>query len=521
MKKLLRQLSLYPNKIDITAISISFLIINFAFLFHSLNFMWGNHDVAFIKNELLLSSGLFEGRFTQFIPYRLLTMGQILPLLNNLIGFAFLTIGLWILAKYWQIPQSKLNYILFITFFATAPYTLSWMYFTFITISCLLWVLLAVLGLYLSEKAHTAPHRTVLSLIAVLCFYTALGGYPPVINTFFVCLSGRLTIVYLFEKKTLKELWNTYKFTLLNILYAAILFKLTLRFVPADNVYNLKTTPLNALPAKFIVTLAIAFRQFFVTVPFMEQGYKMLLATMSFCAVIGAFLTASNWQKRFLTAILLTGTIWTTALTTFLVIPPTEYVSRIDFYGFAFLYAFFLALLLKYRADISHSLALIFMLLLIPANIINDYRAQKVWKQGFEAEFQILNRITERIENHPEFNPNHKYRFYQAGDIALRPNYYQGHHEKDDVFLLSLPYLAIWQGTNLMEFYSPYAYIDHSMPLLPSDITPEIYRYFMEQAQPFPHKNAVFINKDIIIIVYNQAGLDDFRQKIRMLYPQS
>ncbi len=85
MKKLLQQLALSPDKTDFSALLISFLIINFAFLFHSLNFMWGNHDVAFIKNELLLSSGLFEGRFTQFIPYRLLAMGQILPILFSIV----------------------------------------------------------------------------------------------------------------------------------------------------------------------------------------------------------------------------------------------------------------------------------------------------------------------------------------------------------------------------------------------------------------------------------------------------
>ncbi len=521
MKKLLQQLTLSPDKTDFSALLISFLIINFAFLFHSLNFMWGNHDVAFIKNELLLSSGLFEGRFTQFIPYRLLAMGQILPILNNIIGLTFLTLGLWLLAKYWQIPKSKLNYTLFITFFATQPYTLSWMYFAFITISCLLWVLLAVLGLYLSEQAYTSRHHKTLCIIAIVCFYIPLGGYPPVINTFFVGLSARLTIACLFENKSLKNLWRTYKLTLFNILIAAILFKLTLRFIPVDNVYNLETTPLKELPAKFFTTLAIAFRQFFVTLPFMEQGYKTLLAIMSLCAVTGAFITTPNWQKRICTTLLLTGTIWATALTTFLVIPHTEYVSRIDFYGFAFLYAFFLALLLKYKTNLSHSLALVFMLLLIPANIINDYRAQKVWKQGAEAEFQILNRVAERIENHPDFNPNHKYRFYQAGDISLRPKYYQGRYDKEDVFLLSLPYLAIWQGANLLEFYSPYTYIDRTSPLLPSDITPEVYRYFIQQARPFPHSEAVFVNQDIIIVIYNQAGLDDFREKIRILYPQT
>ncbi|MCM1322764.1 MAG: glucosyltransferase domain-containing protein [Acetobacter sp.] len=520
MKKLLQKLSLYPSQTDLSALYISFLIINFAFLYHSLTFMWGNHDVAFVKTELLLSSGLFEGRFTQFIPYRLLTNGQILPILNNLIGFTFLTIALWILAKYWQIPTNRLNYILFITFFATEPYTLSWMYFSFITISCLLWTLLAILGLYLSELTSKLSHKKALSFIAILCFYTTLGGYPPIINTFFVCLSGRIVISYLFENKTLYNIFQTYRYTILNILVAALLFKLTLKILPTDNVYNLETTPLNELPAKFISTIQIAFRQFFITTPFMELGYKTLLALMSFCAIIGALFTAQNWKHRTLTIVFIFGTIWSTALTTFLVIPHTEYVSRIDFYGFAFLYAFFLALLLKYKANISHSLALIFMFFLIPLNIINDYRAQKVWKQGFDAEFAILDRITERIENHPAFNPNHQYRFYQVGDISLRPNYYQGKYDINDVFLLTLPYLAMWQGANLIEFYSPHNYINHKTTIFPSDITPEIYHYFITEAKPFPHPSSIFVNDDIIIIIYNQAGLDEFREKIRTLYPK-
>ena len=96
MIKTLKNLSLLPDKIDLKSWLISFLIINFCFLYHSLNFMWGNHDVKFIKEELLLTSGLFEGRFTQFIPYTLLTNGQILPVLNNLIGFFFLTLALWL-----------------------------------------------------------------------------------------------------------------------------------------------------------------------------------------------------------------------------------------------------------------------------------------------------------------------------------------------------------------------------------------------------------------------------------------
>lgn len=521
MKSILTRLSLLPGKTDLKSWALSFILINFAFLYHTLNFMWGNHDVKFIKQELLLSSGLFEGRFTQFIPYRLLTLGQILPILNNLLGFAFLTLALWLLAKYWNIKKSLLSYTLFITFFATEPYTLSWLYFTLITISCLLWAFFAVLGLYLSALISQSKKKLPLSIAAILCFFIPLGGYPPVINTFFVCLSAKLVFSYLFENKDIKTLLTIHKYTLLNIIIAAILFKISLLIINPDNVYNLETITAKDIPARLASTIKIAFSQFFITVPFMERGYKITLALMSFCAVIGALLSTDTLRKRLFLSLLIFATIWATSLTTFISIPATEFVSRIDFYGYAFLYLFFLAILLNLSAPIGQSLAIAFMLLLIPLNIINDYRALKVWQQGFDAEFQILDRITERIENHLDFNPNRRYRFYQAGDIAARPSYYNKTYDKDDVFLLSLPYLAMWQGQNLMEFYSPFSYIDHSTPLLPTDITPEVYDFFIHKARPWPHENAVYLNNDIIIIILNEAGLWEFQQKLRQLYPKS
>ncbi len=517
MKKILQYFNLYPDSTDKKAWLIGFLLLNFAFLYHTLNFMWGNHDVKFIKEELLLSSGLFEGRFTQFIPYRLLTTGQILPILNNLIGFSFLTTALWLLAKYWNIKKTLTSYTLFIAFFTTQPYTLSWLYFSFITISCMLWTLLAILGLYLSSFAVTAKNKIAICFSSIICFYLTLGGYPPIINTFFVCLSGKLVFSILLDGNSIKDLWQTHKFTLFNILIASLLFKLTLKIIAPENVYNLNTEPLLALPSKFISSIKIAFSQFFITVPFMERGYKTAITILSVLATASTLLYAHNFKQKLLICLLLCGTIWATALTTFLAVSHTEYVSRIDFFGVAFLYVFFLGILLTLPVKLSHNLALICAPILIFMNILNDYRALHTWQQGFDAEFQILDNITERIENHPNFSSNRTYRFYQAGDISLRPNYHQKSYDKDDVFLLSLPYLAIWQGANLHEFYTLHEFIDRHLPLLPEDITPEVYDFFMYEARPWPHPNAVFINNDIIIVVYNQNGLTDFRNKLYRL----
>ena len=41
--------------------------------------------------------------------------------------------------------------------------------------------------------------------------------------------------------------------------------------------------------------------------------------------------------------------------------------------------------------------------------------------------------------------------------------------------------------------------------------------FFMNQARPWPHPNSVYVNSDIIIVVYNQAGLEDFRRRLQML----
>ena len=511
----LKKYNLNFDKTDIKSIIYSLIIINFAFLYHSLNLIWGNHDVTFIKDELLLSSGLFEGRFTQFIPYRLLTNGQILPILNNLIGFSFLTLGLWVLARYWNLKKNKLYYTLFISFFATLPYTLSWLYFTFITISCMLWVLLAILGLHLSSFIYKQKSKSLFIIISTLCFYLPFGGYPPIINTIFVCLSAKILISYALEKKSLKEIFSQHIYTILCIIIAYICFKATFLFIKSDSVYNLQTLNLKEIPQKLISIIFISFNQFIISLPYMEKPYKITLLVMSLTSIIGLFTQSLPKQNKFITFIILFITILCTSTTTFLATAPTQYVARIDFYGLGFLYLFFIYLALSLTPKLYHSLGIIFLFILIPFNILNDYRALTVWKQGFDAEYQILDRVVERIENHKNFNPRKQYRYYQVGDIALRPAFYDSTFDFNDVFLYSHPYLAMWQGKNLIEFYSPFNYVDNKNEIYISDITPQLYTFMKDVAKPWPHQNSIYVDDKIIVVIYRQNELNEFVKQIQ------
>ena len=70
---------LIKNWLNLFAIT---LIFYSHFIFY---FIWGNHDWGWIQETTPLLSGLFEGRFSQFILQTTLTEGKILPIITLLL----------------------------------------------------------------------------------------------------------------------------------------------------------------------------------------------------------------------------------------------------------------------------------------------------------------------------------------------------------------------------------------------------------------------------------------------------
>ena len=114
-----------------TAFFTAFIVLNLIFLYHGAQFLFGDHDWRYLKEGITLGAGLFEARFTQFIPINILSRGEIYPIINNLLGFAGFSLGTALLARYWNLPHHKKQYALFALFCAITPYILSFMYFAF------------------------------------------------------------------------------------------------------------------------------------------------------------------------------------------------------------------------------------------------------------------------------------------------------------------------------------------------------------------------------------------------------
>lgn len=390
-----------------------FLALNLIFLFHGAHFMFGDHDWKYLKHGISLGAGLFEGRFSQFVPVTLLSRGEILPVINNALGFAGFALGVAMLARYWRLPHTKTACVLFALFAALTPYVLSFMYFAFLVIPVLGWNMFVIGSLLISEKEERFSLRRTVS--AAVLTTLALGGYPPVINLIAVAFSVRLLFAALFEipspaaatpgtplplslPAVLKTLCRRFRWTAFNLVLGAAccklcLWALTLTGAVNASYYNLQTTPLAEWGAKFLLVSRDALLQFSATLPFIPAAYKAAAgivvlagiaaallrifapfrtnAPAALSAASGATVSASvadtaaansdtpdmpysfSAGAKIFVIMLLAAVFYAPLVTLFIStsLAETEFSPRIDFFGLMYLYAAMFALTLKNAAS--------------------------------------------------------------------------------------------------------------------------------------------------------------------------
>ena len=390
-----------------------FLALNLIFLFHGAHFMFGDHDWKYLKHGISLGAGLFEGRFSQFVPVTLLSRGEILPVINNALGFAGFALGVAMLTRYWRLPHTKTACVLFALFAALTPYVLSFMYFAFLVIPVLGWNMFVIGSLLISEKEERFSLRRTVS--AAVLTTLALGGYPPVINLIAVAFSVRLLFAALFEipspaaatpgsplplslPAVLKTLCRRFRWTAFNLVLGAACYKLCLWALTRTGAvnasyYNLQTTPLAEWGAKFLLVSRDTLLQFSATLPFIPAAYKAAAgivvlagiaaallrifapfrtnAPAALSAASGATVSASvadtaaansdtpdmpysfSAGAKIFVIMLLAAVFYAPLVTLFIStsLAETEFSPRIDFFGLMYLYAAMFALTLKNAAS--------------------------------------------------------------------------------------------------------------------------------------------------------------------------
>lgn len=516
---------------DINNVIKLYLISLIAYLPFLFTFMWGNHDWEWIKTGTPLDSGLFEGRFSQFILQNLLFEGQILPLLTIAAGLAFFCIGTILLLRLWELPQDTKLYILVGALTITTPYTLSWFYFAFITLSCLSWGCVVILAYYLLEK------KTILRfLVAISLLTLALGGYPPVINLIGVLLFTLILKDLCLKKLTATSLIHKYAFHIATVILSGIIFiavQHILKFYHLQyETYNTDELNISQIPAKIAFCIKVMFQQFFITTSFIDKFYKYC----GFCLFLLSTITLwNNLPKKFSAIILfivcLFGLLFSSVLTVFLT-PNTAHVlfePRIDFFGLMYIYTFAMSTLLYSSNNFIRNFCYLIGLFLIFININTHAFAAKVWSLGFQSEMKLADRIIKDIEQNQHFNPTEKYAFIQSGTTDFRSRFYTPNsNNKKDGYTLTAPYIPWHLPSKAYQFYYPQEFVSADFDVYWSyvdknqiSLTPSLIKYLNKRAEPWPARQSIYLSPELILITLSYDGKIRGQNWLNKQKPQS
>lgn len=491
-----------------------------------LSFIWGNHDWGWVKEGTPLFSGVFEGRFSQFILPVILFSGNILPVFSLACALAYLSVTALLLLKLWQLPQKYLLYILLGLNITLAPYTISWFYFNFIVLSCLSWTCIITLGFYLLSS--TKLNKTLSAVLATTLFTLALGGYPPCINMIGVIFFTLFLRDLYTNNPNIKSLIKKYMLYALTIIIAAALFliiqyALKIHHLQYDT-YNTAGITLINLPAKILLCLQISLEQFTHKTSFIDSFYKYAMLILCVSALIKLFLDLKkNYNLLGLGLLSILGLLLSSIITT-IVAENTHYVlyePRIEFFSLPYIYTFAAAILLTSKKPFMRNLTLLILTLVLFHNINTITYAAKIWNLGFKAETNLSERIVSRIENHPNFiNQNNLYAFVQSDAISIRQKYYQPNtNEIIDSYTVTAPYIPWHLPTKTYTFYYPNNFINRDFDVYwkfisanEIPVNPSVINYINDKSIIWPHEKALYIDSSLILLMMSKHGQNSAKQ---------
>ena len=492
--------------------------INLAFLFHTINFMWGNEDWGAVRSVVNPQEGIEQGAFSLYWWQELLFEGKILPVINNLTAFAGLSLAGVLLALYWKLPQRVLPIVVCGLIFAVTPYTLTVLYFAKTSLAVCLLPAMVLTALLLAEKKALSPVNAYFyNIVSILLLLWAFGTYMPMINLVFLLLLGKVLLKTVAGAESFRDSFQSIKqgvadFTAALMIYWLILLVLVeIGKLPAvDFSWSLLADPLVRLPR----VLGYALTQFLQPLPFMELGYKFLYLLGAVWALFVLIFKAPDAKASLRGIVLVPFLLLASVSALAFLHHPSEHVVQMTFFGLPFLFALVFVLLIRLGGGVVYRLTFVLAFCLIFMNFVRVAYAEKVWKFGWDAETKLAERIITRLEKMPEFDINRQYKLLQIGEQSLRSKYYiKGKNEANSGALLNRAYYAEGKGKDAYNFF-------YQTDFLSGDAQIEAFNdaairdFLLNKAQAWPSKNSIYIYGEYIVLVLDEGRLAQAQQFI-------
>lgn len=528
MNKRFINITLQKPEIKLWLWSCIALCLTFSFL--TINLIWGNHDWISMIVGNPITSGLIEGRFSQYLISNFLIDGQIFPLINIILGFAAYALALTLL--YTRFFEFKPSYVGILTLCAVSilPYIIEILYFQFIILSQLFWPLTITLALIAAKNSLTGCPLIFIPLSTLVLFFT-IGGYPAAVNLYLTA-----TVLFLLQhttKKTpLKTLLQSALPFIISILLSFIALYATHKWLQAHhsmlNLYNNQPLSIKSLILKIPFMYKAVALSLLQPQPYLSLTLKLIMITIILLFFITDLITQKALSNRLLHLCLwlclpfaLKFSAWLISENPdeyFAINDPAPFMLRTDFYAIPIFIMYCLANLHQSTKQALKNLSMIITLILLWLNFNTDFNYSKVQKLGFTAETLLQQRINNRIMDTPTFRFKNDYTVTQVGEIALRPRYYiKTSFEKHGFYTLQIPSTRYWLPNEFYAFYEPENFVLPEHVITPEKFSPKMIDFLGGELGVWPSETSLYIDNTYIILSLTHKGRQMLTEQFRNL----
>ena len=428
---------------ELKCAGVVWLILAAVFLTYWSSFFLGNHDFRFMRYGVPLEAGVFEGRFTQFLPSWLFTGGHILPAFNVLLGFAFFALAAVRLAEWYGLSERYRDVLPFTLLIVLNPYVLTQLYYVHQILSIFVWHFLCVWGVIWIDRAVLATEEGKKGT-----GYAEMSGRKRAVGCAAAyerekggAVDGRKKAagdVVSGERDRMAWSGATDEgkkaagyaaagmsalfvslggYTAALLCYAAVIWEMKRRNLIFLGMYNVQTLPLRDMPEKFLQRWHKPWEILYSVFP-----YEVPLAGYGFLLLVVAALAASLGRRKFLWgALCLIVSVYLAFFLAF--ITPHDFFDtfRIHFFSVPYLTAVLFAIAFSCGGNGSRNLALAAAAVMMCVYIRTDIYAQKIWLLGNRQDELYVERIKQDLL--PRLKPGKKYRLTTLGGLYGREKF--------------------------------------------------------------------------------------------------